>query len=437
MHTDPQTNQDLELFQARDGGASVLTVLDRTATRPGLKRLSDVLRHPLSDPAAIRARLQAVAWLHRGGHRFDVPVGALEAVRAYVDSTYATASGGNALGRAVDSTLIALRYRDLLRHARGGVQAMGKLLSEVGRFMRRLDGGDAPTEVWRICEEVREVTDAIRSSGLADPGPYWRTLEVDRLLRSGLRDEIHRLLDLMAELDALAAAALLLDEGWVLPELVEHEGAWLEGEGLWHPFLPEAVRNPVSLRGGETLVFLTGPNMAGKTTYLRAVGLCMHLAHCGLPVPAERFAFASVDRFLTGLSPEDNLREGISYFLAEVRRVRQVVEAVARGERVVAIFDEVFRGTNVADALDASRAVLRGCSRADTSAFIFSSHLWELADELTDLDSVRLCYFDGDLGASELSFDYRLRSGVSSKRFGMELLRREGVEELLAGIGGA
>jgi len=259
-------------------------------------------------------------------------------------------------------------------------------------------------------------------------------LVVDRVLRTELRDELRRFLALLAEIDALAAAAILVREGYGLSEIVEESGPVLEGEDIWHPFLPEGIRNPVSLRGGQTLVFLTGPNMAGKTTYLKAVGVCVYLAQCGLPVPAKRFTFAPVDHFVTGLSPEDDLREGISYFLAEVRRVKNVLQAVAAGRRTIAIFDEVFRGTNLRDALEASKAVLVGCSRAKRSTFIFSSHLVELAEELKHLSSVEFRYFDGELEGHQLHFDYRLRSGVSTKRFGMELLRREGLPDLLAAI---
>ena len=110
------------------------------------------------------------------------------------------------------------------------------------------------------------------------------------------------------------------------------------------------------------------------------------------------------------------------------------LELFEGGLRTIAIFDEAFRGINVADALEASKAVLVGCSRARRSTFIFSSHLVELADELSELDSVEFRYFDGELDGDDLRFDYRLRPGVSRKRFGMELLRREGLPELLAAI---
>lgn len=291
-----------------------------------------------------------------------------------------------------------------------------------------------PAQLGRLCQRIRELSDSVSAHDLQSAHSYVGVLEEDRRLRDDQRADLEDLLGALAELDALSAMSHLLDEGYCLTDIGEDGGTAVDGVGVWHPFLPGGVPNPISLRGGETLVFLTGPNMAGKTTYLRAVGVCVYLAQCGLPVPAQRFSLSPVDRFITGLSPEDNLREGVSYFLAEVRRVKEVVEAVVRGERTIAIFDEVFRGTNVTDALDASKAVLVGCSRAESSIFIFSSHLVELADELKDRASIKFCYFEGTLEGNRLSFDYRLRPGVSGQRFGMELLRREGVPGLLDSI---
>lgn len=355
-------------------------------------------------------------------------------MQSYLDSSFDVLIDAGAVTRQVDATLIAVRHRDLLRHARAGIQGLGRLLARASRIVDRLESPENPAHVRLLCDRIRQSMDAAPIHGASGTGPFWRTLAADRALRSEWRDELQALLDALAELDFLSGAARLLDHGYTLPEVVDDDEAHLEGAGVWHPFLPEGVPNHVSLRGGESLVFLTRPNMAGKTTYLRAVGLCVYLAQCGLPVPARHFAFRPVDRLFTSLSPEDNLRAGISFFLAEVRRVKDVVEAVARGQRTIAIFDEVFKGTNVADALEASKTVLLGCSRTTRSAFIFSSHLAELADELAEVPSIRFCYFDGELGASALSFDYHLRAGVSRKRFGMEVFRREGLAELLASL---
>lgn len=107
-------------------------------------------------------------------------------------------------------------------------------------------------------------------------------------------------------------------------------------------------------------------------------------------------------------------------------------KSAAPGDAGIAIFDEVFRGTNVHDAMEASREVIRGCARARNSGFLFSSHLVELAEDLAAQPSVKFFCFDADILGEATVFDYALRVGVSDRRFGMELLRREGVPELLA-----
>lgn len=432
MITDVQTQRDLELFRARDGGASVLGTLDRTSTPGGRKRLSKMVDVPLATAEQIRSRQDSIRFLASANVPFPVPEELIKGARKYVESNYATLCAGGRIKRLADVAWIALRYPELIRFARAGLASTRQLMERVVRFVEAVSGAGLPSELAHIFDEIRAMDGDLRD---VIHGAHTRraVLEADRTIRETFRRRMDQLMETVYELDALDSAAQLLREGYTLPE-VEDEGTHLEGEGLWHPFLPEAVANPVRLRGGETLVFLTGPNMAGKTTYLKAVGLALYLGQCGLPVPAQRLRFTPVDRFITGLAPEDNLRQGISYFLAEVRRVKEVVSAVARGERTVAIFDEVFRGTNVTDALEASKAVLLGCSRAPTSMFLFSSHLSELAEALADRESVKFCYFDGDLEGSELHFDYRLRPGVSSRRFGMELLRREGLPDILESI---
>src|SRR5262249_49489295 len=130
----------------------------------------------------------------------------------------------------------------------------------------------------------------------------------------------------------------------------------------------------------------------------------------------------------------DNLRAGLSYFLAEVLRVKAAATILAEGRRALVLFDEVFKGTNVRDALDASAEVILGFARARRSGFIFSSHLTELVDVLAPAGTIRFCYFDGDIVAGLPHYAYQLREGVSTKRFGLVLLRQAQVPELMARI---
>jgi DNA mismatch repair protein MutS len=429
---DEQTRRDLELFRARDGGPSVIGLMDRTSTREGRRRLETIFQQPIGE-AEIRARHDAIRFLAGQGIEPTVRDATVRAVRDYVDSSFVGLTRSRALARRLEALAIALRYRDLAQLARAGVTAVLRLTGEARRLMDGVDRPGAPVGVAALAAGIRSALEALADPAAEAGRGVGRVLEADRVLRGALRPRVQELLEALAELDALCSAARLLDEGYSLPH-VATDGTRLAGDGLWHPFLPDGVSNGVNLGDGATLLFLTGPNMAGKTTYLKSVGVALYLAHCGLPVPAEGLTFSVMDRLVTGLAPEDNLRRGTSYFLAEVQRVRDAVSAVAAGERTVALFDEVFRGTNVTDALEASTAVLAGCARAAGSLFLVSSHLVELAAELDQHPAIRFRCFEGELETDGIRFDYRLRNGVSRQRLGMELLRREGIPSLLDAI---
>ncbi|NNF13595.1 MAG: hypothetical protein HKN72_10235, partial [Gemmatimonadetes bacterium] len=239
----------------------------------------------------------------------------------------------------------------------------------------------------------------------------------------------------LAQLDALRAlGATTRRQGWVFPDLVSAGSFILEAEGLYHPFLQDPVGNPAHLEGGKPLVFLTGPNMAGKTTYMKAVGVATVLAQLGAGVPANRFRLTPVEVLVTGLNPSDNIRAGLSFFFAEVLRVKTAAQHVAEGKRCLVLFVEVFKGTNVRDAMAATEEVITGFAHGRSSGCMFSSHLVELAESLSELGRVRFVHLEGDIVDGRATYSYRLRPGVSDKRFGLQLLSEAGVPALLERI---
>jgi len=199
-----------------------------------------------------------------------------------------------------------------------------------------------------------------------------------------------RLLKLIYEMEALVAMADTTDEyGFTLPCVVEGP-LHVTAEGLVHPFVENPVANNVDLDQQHRLLFLTGPNMGGKTTYLRAFALALYFGHLGMGVPATSFVFSPVERLFASFTMSDDLRAGVSYFRAEALRVKGVAEALAQ------------------DCL-----------------FMFSSHLIELSEHLTDNSQISLGYFQAEEGAGRLRFDYRLRPGVSSQRLGVRVLQKK------------
>jgi DNA mismatch repair ATPase MutS len=255
------------------------------------------------------------------------------------------------------------------------------------------------------------------------------------LVREGLRDEVLDIVRILGELDALRSMALAGEiQGWATPELVESSEFLLEARDAYHPFVNGATPNPIELKGGEPHVFLTGPNMAGKTTYLKTVALLVLLAQTGMKVPASWLRLAPIEVLFTGLNTTDDLRQGISYFYAEILRVREAAAILARGQKALVLFDEVFKGTNVKDALEASAQVIEGFAKTRRSGSIFASHLSELHETLRTNPAVRFCQFDGEIVGGVPVFRYELVAGVSDKRFGLLLLRQAQVPELIARI---
>src|SRR5690606_5247070 len=218
--------------------------------------------------------------------------------------------------------------------------------------------------------------------------------------------------------------------GFLMPEILDGKLA-VEAEAVVHPLVPDAVANPFRLDQEQRLLFLTGPNMAGKTTYLRSVAVALYFAHLGMGVPARQFRFVPAEVLFSSIALTDNLHSGVSFFLAEGLRVKAIAEALAERKRVIALMDEPFKGTNVKDAFDASLAIVQRFAAREDCLFMFSSHLIELSEQLGHIKHIDCRYFEAREDQGTLEFEYVLREGVSSQRLGMRVLQEQGIFELL------
>ena len=429
MRIDPATLSDLELLQASDGGPGVLALIDRTQTRRGRSALAALVNSPRTTYRGVREAQSCVRFFAVNQGVLRLSEAACHAVEEYVDSNLAIMPRPP-WGDRIAEIELRFRYPDVFREMRDGVSLTRSLFRRLAKTSDGLMQRDPPERIRSLLASIKKVSDSVLGFG-QDLVPA-----SDRYYRGELGGVIKEALASVAELDMWCSQGSFAgDVGWSFPEVLDSPGFLIEAEDLVHPLLPEGVGNPVRLTGGEPMVFLTGPNMAGKTTYLRAVGLLVALAQIGLPVPASRARLTPVDCLLSSLNPSDNLRAGLSYFMAEVNRVREAAELVIKGHRALVLFDEVFKGTNVRDALEASAEVISGFAKARGSGFIFSSHLAELAEVLGNDDGVQFAYFDGDIRSGRPEYPYQLRVGVSDKRFGMVLLRQAGIPEMMDQLG--
>jgi DNA mismatch repair ATPase MutS len=245
---------------------------------------------------------------------------------------------------------------------------------------------------------------------------------------------IRRAVDALGGLEALSMLSLPLSEqpDYELPTPLESGAPIFEAMEIGHPLIEpgHAVRNLVSLGTEANLWIVTGSNMAGKSTYLKSLGLGYVLACAGGPVCAKGLRFTPMALF-TDVNVRDSLDDGKSYFRAEVERVHAAIQAARASPFVFTLFDELFRGTNSRERSALSRAVLRDLA-AHGALVLVTTHDVALTS-LASADSgwrndvrVQNWHFQETVANGALSFDYRLRPDAATTRNAIRVLEDAG-----------
>ncbi|OQP52834.1 hypothetical protein A4H97_24360 [Niastella yeongjuensis] len=199
---------------------------------------------------------------------------------------------------------------------------------------------------------------------------------------------------------------------------------------FFHPLLKAPVKNSIHL--DRNVLVLTGPNMSGKSTLLRSISLCVYLARLGLPVPAAECKVVFVSAINVYINSRDTLHSGYSHFMTEVLNLKESIIAARDGKQVFTVFDELFSGTNVDDALNMLRLTLNGLKKYSGSYFLLSTHFYKLKEQQVEaMDHAAFYYIDSFLEEGTPKFTYRLKEGWSDVKFGTLLFEREGLVQLL------
>jgi DNA mismatch repair ATPase MutS len=241
---------------------------------------------------------------------------------------------------------------------------------------------------------------------------------------------LRRWIEAVGELEALASLAGQAYEhpadAW--PELVEGPPRFV-ARAAGHPLLaePRCVRNDVRLDEAQRVLVVSGSNMSGKSTLLRTVGSNAVLALAGAPVRAAQLRLAPM-ALGASIRLNDSLQEGHSRFYAEIRRLRQIVDATAGPLPVLFLLDEVLHGTNSHDRRIGAQAVVRSLV-ARGAVGLVTTHDLALAQlaESPELHAANV-HFEDELREGRMHFDYRMRPGVVTRSNAIELMRAVGLE---------
>jgi DNA mismatch repair ATPase MutS len=439
MHIDEQTFRDLEIFESQSGGASLFDLLNRTRTTGGSKVLRTRWLRPLASTERLLAVQDSLRHILENDRAFNVLPGEaiVTAIEHYLYSGIAIVNSRKPVEiflQAVEARIGGFRnYWKMVN----GVKRTAQMVRALRSIVDDPAMADAPGELGDRLREVRELLNRRAFMSLPDEGgedlPFWKIAPIDRGIRNDERGTIEALLRVVFEIDALVSMAVATrDHRFVMPHILDGDPA-IHADGVFHPFIERAVPNPLRADQEHRLLFVTGPNMAGKTTYLRACGVSIYLAHLGMGVPAKSFGFAPCDSLFSAIGLTDNIRAGVSFFQAEALRLKAIAQAISDGRRIIALLDEPFMGTNVKDAIDASRGILTRLAAKEGSLFLVSSHLIELGDALIETNAVQCWRFEAAEHPDGLEFDYMVRPGISTQRLGVRVLHEQGVFALLDG----
>lgn len=250
----------------------------------------------------------------------------------------------------------------------------------------------------------------------------------DHAFRATYKKQVSEFLEILYELDALCSLAKFSHRyNLVFPEITEDK---FELKGLYHLQVRHAIPNDIDFNEAHCL-FLTGANMTGKSTLIRAICLSVYFAHLGIGVPAAAARIPLFADIVIAINKTDDLQRGYSHFMSEIKRVKLAVEKVNEGRKVFAVFDELFSGTNTEDAAACLSIVLNGMAKRRNGFFVFTSHLAAILDELPHMQHVQRRYLEVLHEGEEIICTYKLKEGVARDRIGLYTLRKEGLEELL------
>ena len=248
--------------------------------------------------------------------------------------------------------------------------------------------------------------------------------------KSKNNQEVSHWFDAMARFEVLSSLGTLAfnHPHWCFPDLNKEKPEFTAVQ-LGHPLIkPEkSVCNDFSAIGSGNINIITGSNMAGKSTFLRSVGVNMILATMGAPVCATKMTVSPL-KVMTSMRIKDNLEENTSTFYAELKKLKTIIDAVNSRQPVFILLDEILRGTNSLDRQTGSMALIRQLLHHNATGIV-ATHDLELAGMIKEFpEGIHNYYFDAALDGEELYFDYTLKQGVCQNLNASILMKKIGIE---------
>jgi DNA mismatch repair ATPase MutS len=434
---DKQTTDDLNLT-GRYRADSIFSLFNRCRLSGGEQLLESMFRTPLTSLEAIKQRVAMLQYFRQQSLHIPFSNEQLNKAKDYIEQSATSRYRPVAAlllwkKKAMETTVKDEAYSQVI----AGIRATILLLQQLQQCIQPLDEQGPFREQLTVVKKLlasEAITGMLQrkdgtSLSLQDAARY------DHLLKHTCSEQLEKVIQIIYELDVYTAVAAVAQEhSFCFANPLLPDSNRLQITGLYHPRIAAgvAVPNDLSLDAVTNTFFLTGANMAGKSTFMKAFGIAIYLAHMGFPVAARSMKFSVMEGMYSSINVADNLALGYSHFYAEVLRVKKVAADVSSGKRLVVIFDELFKGTNVKDAYDATLAVTHAFTEFHRCWFLVSTHITEVGQALQQTNThVQYAYLPTILEGAVPRYTYRLTEGISSDRHGMTIIENEKILDII------
>lgn len=431
---DKQTYNDLELLENQYGDKSVFFFFNNTRTQGGKKLLGKFFSKPFSDIELIKERLETIKYFQTVSPYIGLDNRKVDFIEIYLlqKNVPERLSVTGSYFKAIKNRLSPGNEYYLIKR---GIEYSIILLNELYDYAMDDSIKYNCPFIKNIKQNIRE---SIENTYLIKVLRFKKQKKLfphtigmfDYYFRRDVENHFIELLHAYYELDAYKSIAYSAEKyGFTLPDFTKNSN-FVEIEGLFHPFIKNPVKNDFTI-SDKRVCILTGPNMAGKSTFLKSLSISIYLSHLGFPVPASKMKTSLFNGILTTINLSDNLNKGYSHFYGEVLRVKYIADRINESENIFVVFDELFRGTNVKDAFEASYLVIKSLSKINKGVYCISTHIIEAAEKLIDNPRIKFIYFDANIRKDTPDYSYKVKEGITDESLGLYILDKEKVIETI------
>jgi len=432
---DNQTINDLNIFPKIKGEHSIFKIFNNTKTSGGQTALIKMMKNPSDDFELLTSRIEAIEFIQNNNIRFQFSEKMLDFIEHYLNQNVPPLRKGWFYALS-DWITYSFQQSNDYYVIEKGIKFLKQFIFQLKEYLGSLKNANAPKYLRDIIYEIETIINTDFFNQFLSKTEKLKGLlflnDFDNVIRTSQKDNVQLLINRIFEMDVLiTVAGAGITNNFCLPTYQKDSSSFMKLENTFHPFVTEPVANSICLDQSFNMCFLTGANMAGKSTFLKSAGLCCYLAHIGFPVPASKMETSVFSGLITTINLADDVSKGYSHFYNEVKRVKNTALKIQEKRKILVIFDELFRGTNVKDAYDASLMIISAFAKIHQCAFFISTHIVEIADELKDRETIIFKYFESDVVNETPIYSYKLMNGISAERHGLRIVKNEKIVEIL------